>query len=173
MISDLFIDTLFKPGAKVNPEHKTKYIYLLAYASCVVEIKKKVKSGRYTRAGTLDSWLSAMRESCYLLALTCLVACIVVPADEANHLVLRHWSDRVINPLTVNDLLLITRWLRCSHSANNRRMGGLCLHYSIVIFGCLTKVVICLKGMKQKKNWEQSYVKVTFSCLKYNFNNIT
>ncbi|ELT99304.1 hypothetical protein CAPTEDRAFT_160748, partial [Capitella teleta] len=38
---ELFLDALYKPGAKINPEHRTKYVFLLAYASCVVETKKK------------------------------------------------------------------------------------------------------------------------------------
>jgi len=33
----LLIDALFKPGAKINQEHKSKYIYLLAYASSVCD----------------------------------------------------------------------------------------------------------------------------------------
>ncbi|GAB6023719.1 beta ketoadipyl CoA thiolase, th1 [Chamberlinius hualienensis] len=38
---DLLIDSLFKPGTKINPEHKSKYIYLLAYTASVHEIFKK------------------------------------------------------------------------------------------------------------------------------------
>uniref|UniRef100_A0A4W3J9I5 Negative elongation factor complex member C/D n=1 Tax=Callorhinchus milii TaxID=7868 RepID=A0A4W3J9I5_CALMI len=38
---DLFMQSLFKPGAKINPEHKHKYIYILAYAASVVESWKK------------------------------------------------------------------------------------------------------------------------------------
>eukprot|EP00096_Caligus_rogercresseyi_P008911 TRINITY_DN2913_c0_g1_i1.p1 TRINITY_DN2913_c0_g1~~TRINITY_DN2913_c0_g1_i1.p1 ORF type:complete len:612 (-),score=242.13 TRINITY_DN2913_c0_g1_i1:93-1928(-) len=33
----LLIDALFKPGSKINQEHKSKYIYLLAYASSVTD----------------------------------------------------------------------------------------------------------------------------------------
>jgi len=40
---ELLIDALFKPGSKVNPEHKTKYFYLLAYAASVYELPKKGK----------------------------------------------------------------------------------------------------------------------------------
>uniref|UniRef100_A0A4W3JDL7 Negative elongation factor complex member C/D n=1 Tax=Callorhinchus milii TaxID=7868 RepID=A0A4W3JDL7_CALMI len=40
---DLFMQSLFKPGAKINPEHKHKYIYILAYAASVVESWKKNK----------------------------------------------------------------------------------------------------------------------------------
>jgi len=38
---DLIITVLFKPGAKLNPEHKPKYMYLLAYATSVYETYKK------------------------------------------------------------------------------------------------------------------------------------
>ncbi|XP_076058281.1 negative elongation factor complex member TH1 [Oratosquilla oratoria] len=38
---ELIIDALFKPGSKVNPEHKNKYIYLLAYAASVHETPKR------------------------------------------------------------------------------------------------------------------------------------
>ena len=38
----MFESMLFKPGVKLNPEHKPKYVYLLAYASCVVETWRKV-----------------------------------------------------------------------------------------------------------------------------------
>ena len=34
---ELLIDALFKKGSKINQEHKSKYIYLLAYASSVCD----------------------------------------------------------------------------------------------------------------------------------------
>ncbi|CAG0882404.1 unnamed protein product [Darwinula stevensoni] len=40
---ELLVDSLFKPGSKINPEHKSKYIHLLAYAASVSEISKKGK----------------------------------------------------------------------------------------------------------------------------------
>uniref|UniRef100_A0A2P2I5S3 Negative elongation factor D-like n=1 Tax=Hirondellea gigas TaxID=1518452 RepID=A0A2P2I5S3_9CRUS len=40
---ELLIDALFKPGGKVNPEHKIKYFYLLAHTASVYEIPKKGK----------------------------------------------------------------------------------------------------------------------------------
>ena len=43
-VADLFLEFLFKPGTKVNPDHKPKYVYLLAYASCVMEIWRKVRN---------------------------------------------------------------------------------------------------------------------------------
>uniref|UniRef100_A0AAY4BPG1 Negative elongation factor D n=1 Tax=Denticeps clupeoides TaxID=299321 RepID=A0AAY4BPG1_9TELE len=38
---DLFMQSLFKPGAKINQDHKHKYIHILAYAASVVETWRK------------------------------------------------------------------------------------------------------------------------------------
>ncbi|XP_063704587.1 negative elongation factor D [Culicoides brevitarsis] len=38
---NLLVDSLFKTGVKLNPEHKSKYIYLLAYAASVCETQPK------------------------------------------------------------------------------------------------------------------------------------
>uniref|UniRef100_A0A8C7CPY7 Negative elongation factor complex member C/D n=1 Tax=Oncorhynchus kisutch TaxID=8019 RepID=A0A8C7CPY7_ONCKI len=38
---DLFMQSLFKPGSKINQDHKHKYIHILAYAASVVETWKK------------------------------------------------------------------------------------------------------------------------------------
>uniref|UniRef100_A0A674HZB7 Negative elongation factor complex member C/D n=1 Tax=Terrapene triunguis TaxID=2587831 RepID=A0A674HZB7_9SAUR len=45
---DLFMQSLFKPGAKINQDHKHKYIHILAYAASVVETWKKVISDPLT-----------------------------------------------------------------------------------------------------------------------------
>ena len=42
IFADLLIEALFRPGHKVNPEHKFKYIFLLAYAVCVHETWQEV-----------------------------------------------------------------------------------------------------------------------------------
>lgn len=36
------MQSLFKPGSKINQDHKHKYIHILAYAASVVETWKKV-----------------------------------------------------------------------------------------------------------------------------------
>lgn len=36
------MQSLFKPGSKINQDHKYKYIHILAYAASVVETWKKV-----------------------------------------------------------------------------------------------------------------------------------
>ncbi|XP_077554302.1 negative elongation factor complex member TH1 [Haemaphysalis longicornis] len=38
---DLLLDALFRPGARLNPEHRPKYVYLLAYAGSVYETRRK------------------------------------------------------------------------------------------------------------------------------------
>ncbi|XP_067931897.1 negative elongation factor D-like [Watersipora subatra] len=38
---NLFIDGLFMPGVKINPDYKTKYLHILAYATTVAETYKK------------------------------------------------------------------------------------------------------------------------------------
>ncbi|KAF7278470.1 negative elongation factor complex member TH1 [Rhynchophorus ferrugineus] len=38
---ELLVDALFKPGVKLNPDHKPKYIHLLAYAASVSEALPK------------------------------------------------------------------------------------------------------------------------------------
>ncbi|KAK4293552.1 hypothetical protein Pmani_017691 [Petrolisthes manimaculis] len=43
---ELLIDALFKPGSKVNQEHKTKYFYLLGYSASVYENPKKGNRAR-------------------------------------------------------------------------------------------------------------------------------
>ena len=39
---ELLVQTLFKPGSAVNPEHKDKYLFLLAYAASVYENNDEV-----------------------------------------------------------------------------------------------------------------------------------
>ncbi len=34
---ELLVQSLFKPGSSVNPDHKEKYVYILAYAVSVYE----------------------------------------------------------------------------------------------------------------------------------------
>lgn len=46
---DLFMQSLFKPGARINQDHKHKYIHILAYAASVVETWKKVPSALGSR----------------------------------------------------------------------------------------------------------------------------
>uniref|UniRef100_A0A7N6BVL9 Negative elongation factor complex member C/D n=1 Tax=Anabas testudineus TaxID=64144 RepID=A0A7N6BVL9_ANATE len=41
---DLFMQSLFKPGSKINQDHKHKYIHILAYAASVVETWRKVQT---------------------------------------------------------------------------------------------------------------------------------
>lgn len=47
---DLFMQSLFRPGARINQDHKHKYIHILAYAASVVETWKKVPSALWVSA---------------------------------------------------------------------------------------------------------------------------
>lgn len=49
---DLLVDSLFKAGVKINPEHKAKYIYLLAYAASVCETPGNKKGQAPKRSTT-------------------------------------------------------------------------------------------------------------------------
>lgn len=72
---DLFMQSLFKPGSKINQDHKHKYIHILAYAASVVETWKKVQ-----RAGSLVHIFDLKSES-----ETCLhtYVCVLLLAGEA------------------------------------------------------------------------------------------
>lgn len=47
LLVDLFVEGLFMPGVKINPDYKNKYIYILAYATTVAETYKKVNISHY------------------------------------------------------------------------------------------------------------------------------
>uniref|UniRef100_M0RAI9 Negative elongation factor complex member C/D n=1 Tax=Rattus norvegicus TaxID=10116 RepID=M0RAI9_RAT len=77
---DLFMQSLFKPGAKINQDHKHKYIHILAYAASVVETWKKEGSerkelrirsllrGPHQTTCIRSRYLSRMKETLYLSA---------------------------------------------------------------------------------------------------------
>lgn len=54
------MDSLFKPGVKLNPDHKPKYIYLLAYAASVCEIQAKKGQKRVITREGLDATIAAV-----------------------------------------------------------------------------------------------------------------
>ena len=56
------VDALFKPGVKVNPEHKSKYIYLLAYAASVCEIPAKKSAPRKFNKDELKTTIQAIEK---------------------------------------------------------------------------------------------------------------
>lgn len=49
MFVDLLVDALFKPEAKINIEHKHKYVFLLAYAASVSESYKSGSRNNHNR----------------------------------------------------------------------------------------------------------------------------
>lgn len=61
---ELLVDSLFKAGVKINPEHKSKYIYLLAYAAsvCETQSKKGSKQNRIINKDELKSTTQAVEK---------------------------------------------------------------------------------------------------------------
>lgn len=49
MFMDLLLEALFRPNSRLNPEHRPKYIFLLAYASSVTETFKKGQRKYHSR----------------------------------------------------------------------------------------------------------------------------
>ncbi|CAG0895279.1 unnamed protein product [Cyprideis torosa] len=61
---DLLLDALFNPASKVNPEHRPKYVYLLAYAAAVPHTTQKRSGQRSTNyKEELDSTLQAVEKA--------------------------------------------------------------------------------------------------------------
>lgn len=60
--TELLVDALFKPGVKINPEHKSKYIYLLAYAASVCETTPKKGNTRKTNKDDLKTTIQAIEK---------------------------------------------------------------------------------------------------------------
>lgn len=59
-ILELLIDSLFKPGVKLNPDYKPKYIHLLAYAASVSEVQPKKGQKRISNKDELQSTVRAI-----------------------------------------------------------------------------------------------------------------
>lgn len=59
---DLLVDSLFKVGVKINPEHKSKYIHLLAYAASVCETVSKKGQQRSINKDELKSTIQAIEK---------------------------------------------------------------------------------------------------------------
>lgn len=58
---ELLVDSLFKSGVKLNPEHKPKYIYLLAYAASVCETQTKKGQKRMSNKDELKATVNAIQ----------------------------------------------------------------------------------------------------------------
>lgn len=57
---ELLVDSLFKPGIKLNPDHKPKYIYILAYAASVCEVQAKKGQKRSINKEELKPTMTAI-----------------------------------------------------------------------------------------------------------------
>lgn len=56
----MLVDALFKPGVKLNPDHKPKYIYLLAYAASVCDVYPKKGQKRNLNKDELKATIQAV-----------------------------------------------------------------------------------------------------------------
>ncbi|XP_066249409.1 negative elongation factor D [Euwallacea similis] len=57
---ELLVDALFKAGVKLNPDHKPKYIHLLAYAASVSEVQQKKGQKRVCNKEELQPTIRAI-----------------------------------------------------------------------------------------------------------------
>ncbi|XP_044268855.1 negative elongation factor D [Tribolium madens] len=57
---ELLVDALFKPGVKLNPDHKPKYIHLLAYAASVYEMQAKKGQKRVVNKDELQATIHSI-----------------------------------------------------------------------------------------------------------------
>ncbi|KAJ8924683.1 hypothetical protein NQ315_000834 [Exocentrus adspersus] len=57
---ELLVDSLFKPGVKLNPDYKPKYIHLLAYAASVSEVQPKKGQKRISNKDELQPTIRAI-----------------------------------------------------------------------------------------------------------------
>ena len=106
---ELLIDALFKPGSKINQEHKSKYIYLLAYASSVCDnwnfkrgtrksLNKEELKGTTQAVEKVHSICSASKGSTELIAeLGTLYQCIRFPVVSVG--VIRWVECEVSDPM--------------------------------------------------------------------------
>lgn len=62
---ELLVDALFRPGMKLNPEHKPKYVYLLAYATSVSE--STLTSGKKTGSGRRNINKEELKATAYAI----------------------------------------------------------------------------------------------------------
>ncbi len=103
---ELLIDALFKKGSKINQEHKSKYIYLLAYASSVCDnwnfkrgtrksLNKDELKGTTQAVEKVHSICSSSKGSAELIAeLSTLYQCIRFPVVSVG--VIR-WVECVVS----------------------------------------------------------------------------
>lgn len=75
------MQSLFKPGSKINQDHKHKYIHILAYAASVVETWKKVDESDAKSCGVTSKRVQA----CDLIQTNNLLVCVQPPEQTRQH----------------------------------------------------------------------------------------
>ncbi|XP_033222930.1 negative elongation factor D [Belonocnema kinseyi] len=127
---ELLVDALFKPGVKVNQEHKPKYIYLLAYAASVCEVPPKKLTPRKINKDELKTTIQAIEKvhnicnnnkgSTELIAeLTTIYQCIRYPVVSVG----------------------VIRWVECT--VTEPSYFKLCTEHCPIHLAVLDEVVVC------------------------------
>ncbi|XP_003739553.2 negative elongation factor D [Galendromus occidentalis] len=99
---ELLLDALFKPGSKINPDHKPKYIFLLAYASSVFEqtTKKGPRRAPVLNKDELVRTQESIEQMCTICAepkisdLPTLFDCVQLPVMAMAAI---HWARYIVN----------------------------------------------------------------------------
>ncbi|BFZ13494.1 hypothetical protein BsWGS_16533 [Bradybaena similaris] len=101
---DLLVDALYNPASKIIPEHKAKYVFLLAYSVSVVESSRRGK-GRRLNKEELKSTIQAIEKTHTLLSnhkgssdliaeVSTLFTCLKFPVVGMGVL---HWVDLTVS----------------------------------------------------------------------------
>ncbi|OQR75335.1 negative elongation factor D-like [Tropilaelaps mercedesae] len=99
---ELLLDALFKPGSRLNPDHKPKYIFLLAYAASVFEqtTKKGPRRAPVLNKDELARTQESIEQMCSICAepkicdLPTLYDCVQLPVMALAAI---HWARYVVN----------------------------------------------------------------------------
>ncbi|XP_054274873.1 negative elongation factor D-like [Macrosteles quadrilineatus] len=122
---ELLVDSLFKPGTKLNPEHKSKYIFLLAYGASVFEANKKTLNkeelkmtmGAIEKVHTICSTIKGSSE--LIAELNTLYHCIRYPVVSVG----------------------VVRWVECT--VTEPSYFKLCTEHTPIHLAVLDEVVTC------------------------------
>jgi len=135
---ELLIDALFKKGSKINQEHKSKYIYLLAYASSVCDnwnfkrgtrknLNRDELKGTTQAVEKVHSICTSSKGSTELIAeLSTLYHCIRFPVVSVG----------------------VIRWVECVVS--DPMFFSLCTEYCPVHLALIDEVVTCHPLLHQR-----------------------
>lgn len=138
---DLLLDALFRPGSKVHPEHKPKYIYLLAYSSAVFEQGiggKKGGSRKHVNKDELKTTLQAIEKV------------NVVCSQKMGHAELLSEVGTLYNCIKVSPVVAlgITAWVR--YTVTDKTYFELSTDHTPIHLALLDEVTACHVMLHQK-----------------------